>query len=156
MRKQLAIPALIMAISMIPASFADSGVYTIEAEDKSFDVQYSLDGQVIAMDADTQSTSILVGITDVEDSVFEITFPPELLAAENADFIVLVDGLETDYLISYDEDTPTISFGIPALTQEIEIIGTTVVPEFPFGALLTLGAVVSVAMLLAKRRTIFK
>lgn len=149
LRKILGIFATLLLFAPL-LSYADQNVYQINEEGKTFDVKYVLDGNVLAMDADVESTSILIGTTNVEDSIFEISFPSELLAAQDADFIVLVDGFETEYTVTYDGDNPSISFPIAAGTEEIEIIGTSVVPEFPFGALLVMGVVASIAVLLTK------
>ncbi|NDB32276.1 MAG: hypothetical protein EB150_04615 [Nitrososphaeria archaeon] len=153
--KTILILAIIVAISAVPASFAEST--TIQADGKSFDVQYSFDGELLAMDIDQESKSLLVGLDGTKESTFEITFPSELLSAENGDFVVLVDGLEEDYTITYDNNKQTLTLPIPEETQEIEIIGTSVVPEFPFGVLVVMGVVVSVAVVFSRSRlAIFK
>lgn len=147
----------IAAISAIPLSFADEGTETIEVEGESFDVSYSVNGELLAIAVDQESTSLLVGLDQVQESTFTVSFPSELLAAEDASFVVLVDGLETDYTISYDGDNPTIMVPIPEATEEIEIIGTSVVPEFPFGVLAIMGVVSAVALVFSKSRlAIFK
>ena len=143
---------MVVAISTIPLSFADEGVETIEAEGESFDVSYSFDGELVAIQVDQESTSLLVGTTNVQESILEISFPSELLAAENAEFVVLVDGLETDYTVSYADNNPTIMIQIPEATEEIEIIGTTVVPEFPLGVLAIMGVVSAMALVFSKTR----
>ena len=143
---------MIAAISTIPLSFADRGVETIEAEGESFDVSYNLDGELVAIQVDQESTSLLIGTTNVQDSTFEVSFPSELLAAENAEFVVLVDGLETDYTISYADNNPTILVQVPEATEEIEIIGTTVVPEFPLGVLAIMGVVSTMALVFSKTK----
>jgi len=155
--KAILLLAVVAAISAIPLSFADEGTIAVDAERKSFGVSYSVDGQVLAIDVDTESTSLLVGLDKVQESTFSISFPSELLAAENASFVVLVDGLETDYTVSYDGNNPTITIPIPEATEEIEIIGTSVVPEFPLGVLAVMGAVSAVALVFSKSRlAIFK
>lgn len=155
--KTLLFIAVIAAISAVPVSFADSGTYQIEAEDKTFDVSFSFDGELVAMDVDTESTSLLVGIADTQESTFEISFSSELLAAENAQFVVLVDGLETDYTISYNDNDPTITVPIPTDAEEIEIIGTSVIPEFPLGVLAIMGTISALGLVLSKSRlAIFK
>jgi hypothetical protein len=147
----------IAAISTIPLSFADEGIQTIEAEGEFFDVSYAVDGELLAIGVDQESTSLLVGLDGVVESTFTISFPSELLAAENASFVVLVDGLETDYTASYNENNPTITMQIPEATEEIEIIGTSVVPEFPLGVLAIMGVVSAVALIFSKSRlAIFK
>lgn len=155
--KTLLFIAVIAAISAIPVSFADSGTYQIEAEDKTFDVSYSFDGELVAMDVDTESTSLLVGTQNVQESTLEISFSSELLAAEGAQFVILVDGLETDYTVSYNGNDPTITIPIPTDAEEIEIIGTSIIPEFPLGVLAIMGAISALGLALSKSRlAIFK
>jgi hypothetical protein len=144
--------SIIAILSVIPLSFADSGTYEIKSDGKTFDVTYGFDGELIAISPDKESTSMLIGITNTEDSVFEIGFPSDLLSAQNAEFVVLVDGLETDYVVTYDGNDPTISFPIEAGSEEIEIIGTSVVPEFPFGALAIMGIVSTMAIFFSRTR----
>jgi hypothetical protein len=156
MKNHLLAISAAMILSVIPLSFADVGTYQLEVDDKTFEITHSFNGELIAIDVDEESTSLLIGTTNVEDSTFEIGFPSELLSAQNAEFIVLVDGLETDYIITYDGDNPTISFPIEAGSEEIEIIGTSVVPEFPFGALMVMGIVSSMVILFSRAKIFFK
>ena len=144
--------AALAAVSAIPASFADSGTYKVQSDGKSFDVTYSFDGDLLSMDADTESTSLLIGVKDVQESTFVVSFPSELLAAHDAQFVVLVDGLETDYTVSYDGNNPTITVPIPTDTEEIEIIGTSVVPEFPLGVVAVMGIVGTIAIIMSRNR----
>jgi hypothetical protein len=146
--------AVIVLFSVIPASFAET--YKLDVDGDTFDVTYSLDGQVIAMQADQESTSLLIGITEVEESVFEIGFSSVLLSAENGEFVVLVDGLETDYSIEYDGDDPMLAFQLEAGSEEIEIIGTNVIPEFPFGAIAMMGAVSVMVLVFSRAKSLFR
>lgn len=152
----MALSVFILAFFIMPLAFADSGVYSLETHERVFDIEYDFDGTILAMDVDTQTTSLLIGTSDVEDSIFSVSFPSEVLAATDADFIILVDGLETDYLITYDGDNPNISFPVPALTEEIEIIGTSVIPEFPLGALAIMGVMSSAIVIFARRNRLFR
>lgn len=146
----------IAAISVIPISFADTNTYQLKAEGKTFDITYSLDGKIIAMTADQESTSLLVGVTNVQDSIFVITFPSELLSASNAEFVILVDGLETDYTITYNENNPTITLPLEAGSEEIEIVGTSVIPEFPLGAIAIMGIVSATLVVLSRVKMQFR
>lgn len=146
----------IIGVFTIHVASAELSVHMFETEGQAFEIKYGLAGKLLAIDIDKESTSMLIGVYEVHDSMFEISFPPELLAAEQADFIVLVDGFETDYTIQYDGKTPHLMFPIPALTEEIEIIGTSVIPEFPFGPILIMGVVTAITVILAQRKIIFK
>ncbi len=130
--------------------------YRLEVDENVFDIEYSLDGDVIAMATDKETLSLLIATENVEDSQFTIKLPNDLIRAENNEFAVLVNGFEVDYDIS-GTDHIQMSFFIPTFTEEIEIIGTYVVPEFPLGVLMMFGAV-SVIVLLFQRtkKSLFK
>jgi hypothetical protein len=152
MQRHLSVIASVILFSIIPFVFADQGTYNLEAHGKTFDVTYDFNGKVIAMVTDQEATSLLIGIRDVKNSVFVISFSSELLSAKNAEFVVLVDGLETDYTITYDGNNPTITFPVLADSEEIEIIGTSVVPEFPLGALAILGIVSAILAVFSRTK----
>ncbi|MEW6043576.1 MAG: hypothetical protein AB1608_04890 [Thermoproteota archaeon] len=156
MKKYIYIIATFVMFSWLQISFADSGTYELTVDGKTFDITYSLDGQVIAIEVDQESTSLLVGITDVNESIFEIGFSSEVLSATNGEFIVLVDGLETDYTTSYDDGDPTITFPIESGSEEVEIIGTSVIPEFPFGAIAVMGMVSAIVLFMSRSKFIFR
>lgn len=145
----LAIAALAI-MPIIPLSFADSGKYDIRIDDKTFSVQYGFDGKLISMDIDRESKSLLIGTTGVNESTLELSFPSELINAENDEFVILLDGTETDYTVTHADNMTKISLVIPIATEEIEIIGSSVVPEFPFGALAIMGAVSIVAVVFSR------
>ncbi|MDP3779868.1 MAG: hypothetical protein Q8Q69_01580, partial [Nitrosopumilaceae archaeon] len=115
-----------------------------------FEISYELNGDVIAMAVDENTTSFLIGITNVEDSNFEISLPTKLISAENNEFVVLVDGIEIDYDVYTQNDAAMLQFFVPANSQEIEIIGTHVIPEFPLGVLLVLITMIVIVTFVTK------
>ena len=139
------------AFLIIPniAAYADS--YRLTIDDQSYDVEYNFDGDVIAMDIDQETLSLLIATENVNDSEFQITLPNELIHAENNEYAVLVNGFEVNYAISESVDSH-LTFFVPAFTEEIEIIGTFVIPEFPLGALLVLGTVVGIIVIIQKSK----
>lgn len=128
--------------------------YHMEIDDNSFDIKYDLDGEVIAMEIDKELNSLLIGTENVKDSQFHITLPNDLISAENNEFAILVNGFEVEYKVIETGDT-NLTFFIPAYTEEIEIIGTYVIPEFPLGAVLTLGSITGAIILLQKSKKFF-
>lgn len=122
----------------------------LNTDDQTFEVRYSLDGQVIAMAIDHELNSLLIGITEVKDSAFQITLPQDLISAENNEFIVLVNQIEVDYNVSEQDDTATLSFFVPVDSEEIEIIGTQVIPEFPLGVLMVFATMIVAVTLVTK------
>jgi len=71
-------------------------------------------------------------------------------SVDNA-FAVLVNGLEVDYEILSDNNSSHLEFFVPFGTEEIEIIGTFVIPEFPLGFVLIFGTIMTVVCLVTRR-----
>ena len=128
--------------------------YHMEIDDNSFDIKYDFDGEVIAMEIDKELNSLLIGTENVKDSQFHITLPNDLISAENNEFAILVNGFEVEYEVGKTGDT-YLTFFVPTYTEEIEIIGTYVIPEFPLGAVLTLGSITGAIILLQKSKKFF-
>ncbi len=120
------------------SAYAES--YSLEIDDEVYDIKYDFNGDVIAMAIDKETFSLLIATENVNDSQFQIKLPTDLIRAENNEFAVLVNGFEVDYEVMETGDS-NLTFFVPAFTEEIEIIGTFVVPEFPFGTVLILGTI---------------
>ncbi len=130
---------LIIIISIFSQNLVYGESYQLTVDENSFEINYSTTGRVIAMAIDKELSSLLVGLENVEmDSVFEIDFTHELISAENNEFAVLVNGYEVDYSISTSELGSKLTIPIFTDTEEIEIIGTYVIPEFPLGIFMVL------------------
>jgi len=130
--------------------------YRLEIDENVFDIEYELDGDVIAMATDKETISLLIATENVEDSEFTVKLPNELIHAENNEFAVLVNGFEVEYYV-LDASDSHLSFFIPTFTEEIEIIGTYVVPEFPLGAIMLFGAVGVIVILIQKsKKSLFR
>ncbi|HXV51366.1 MAG TPA: hypothetical protein VD689_04490, partial [Nitrosopumilaceae archaeon] len=132
MKKEFFILALTIVFS---SNLVYGSNYSLETDDVSFEITYELNGDVIAMAVDENTTSFLIGITNVEDSSFVISLQNKLISAENNEFVVLVDGVEVNYVVSTQNNVSTLQFFVPADSEEIEIIGTQIIPEFPLGVL---------------------
>ena len=149
-------------ISMIPA-FGEShpeyfGIenpseYVLEIDEHVFSISYNVNAKVIAMAVDPELTSLLIGLENTSDSIFVIDLKHELISAYNNEFAILVNGLEVDYDIISDSNSSTLTFFVPALTEEIEIIGTHVIPEFPFGVIMGLVILFSTIILMSRTKT---
>ena len=131
--------------------FAES--YQLIVDENSFEIIYSIQGNVLAMAIDKELTSLLVGIENIsEDSIFSIEFPHEVISAENNQFVVLVNGVESDYAISTTDLGAKLTIPTPAFSEEIEIIGTHVIPEFSISVLIILFLLVTVSIFVSKSR----
>jgi len=152
LKNYLFVISTIVILSAVPLSFSESGNYDLEIDEGTFNLAYSFDGEVISMDIDKELPSLLIGTVNVNESTFDLSFPSELIGAENDEFIILLDGAETDYSVTHTEETTEISFVIPIATEEIEIIGTSVIPEFPLGVLAIMGIVSAMAIMFSRTK----
>ena len=147
MKKEFFIFTLVMIFS---SNLVYGSTYSLETSDMPFEISYELNGDVIAMAVDENTTSFLIGITNVEDSNFEISLPAELISAENNEFVVLVDWVEVDYDVSTQNEVSILQFFVPVDSQELEIIGTQVIPEFPLGVLMVFTTMIVIVTLVTK------
>lgn len=145
----------LMFFSILPEIHAEEKTYLLEIDEHVFNIVYDGDADVLAMVIDPELTSLLIGVETSHDSKFVINFPKEMLQAESDEFAVLVNGLEVDYQLSQDSKSYTLVIFIPSGTEEVEIIGTYVIPEFSFGPIFGLILMSTIALILSKFK-IFK
>ena len=108
----LIFPLLIFTTPIFAETLSDelsnSSQYALEIDEHAYSISYVVNANVIAMDIDPESTSLLIGLDNTYDSRFFIALEHELINAQNNEFIILVDGQETDYEISSDSDSSTL------------------------------------------------
>ena len=123
-----------------------------------FRTEYDINGgKVISIVPDTDANSIIVQIDTTDEGVFTVTIPREVMDAtingEDDEFFVLVDGEEVEYEETKTSTERTLTVAFPAGSEEIEIIGTFVVPEFGTIAMMILAiAIISIIAISAKSR----
>ncbi len=104
-------------------------------------------GTVTGARANTIDNSIIVSISSTEPGTLTLNPSSDVLRGV---FMVLVDGEEWDD-VEIDGNQVTVEF--PAGTEEIEIIGTFVIPEFgAIAALILAVAIISIIAVSAKTR----
>ncbi|MDG7054877.1 MAG: PEFG-CTERM sorting domain-containing protein [Nitrososphaerota archaeon] len=104
-------------------------------------------GTVTGARANTIDNSIVVSISSTEPGTLTVNPSSNVLRGV---FMVLVDGEEWDD-VEIDGNQVTVEF--PAGTEEIEIIGTFVIPEFgAIAALILAVAIISIIVVSAKTR----
>ncbi len=151
--QKLLIFGLILSVSfsILPSVFAEN-IYNLTVDEHSFDLTYEFSGDVIAMAIDPELRSLLIGVENTKDSLFRITFDNKLVSATNDNFAILVNGLEVDYDILDNDNSSTIRFYVEEGTEEIEIIGTHVIPEFPFSVFFGFVLMTSIVLIITKFR----
>ena len=131
---------------------------TIKVDGTNMTVTYSItNGKVLGIKADTQSKSLIVAIQTTGNGVLTITLPRALIDSKtkggvDEQYVVLTDGQEADFQETSTTKTDrTLTIPFEDGTQEIEIIGTQIVPEFgPIAALVLAIAIVSIIAVSAK------
>jgi len=104
-------------------------------------------GTVTGARANTGDNSIIVSISSIEPGILTVNPSSDVLGGI---FMVLVDGEEWDD-VEIDGNQVTVEF--PAGTEEIEIIGTFVIPEFgAIAAMILAVAIISIIVVSAKTR----
>ena len=130
----------------------------IKVEGTDFMVSYKITGgKLVSITPDVEAHSLTIAITANQDGSLEITLPRALIDAKMGDqddtFFVLVDGEEVDFEETTTSTDRTLTIQFPAGAEEIEIIGTVVVPEFGTIAVMILAvAIISIIAVSAKSR----
>lgn len=127
-------------------------------ERTDFSVGYSITGgSIVSIAPDDEANSLIITIDSTDDGELTITLPRELIDAkigdEDDDFFVLVDGEEVDFDETTTSSDRTLTIQFPIGAEEIEIIGTFVVPEFGTIAVMILAvAIISIIAVSARSR----
>ena len=99
-----------------------------------------------------ESNSLVILIDSLDDGSLSIALPRDVIDAKSSDgfddsFFILVDGEEALFDETISETERIISVNFPTGTEQVEIIGTFVIPEFGTIAIMIL--VVSIVSLIA-------
>ena len=153
----LILPLLIFTTPIFAQTPSDESTleYVLEIDDHTYSISYVVNADVIAMQIDPESRSLLIGLDKTYDSQFFIDLEHELINAQNNEFVILVDGEEVDYKMTSDSGSSAFEFFVPIGSEEVEIIGTYVIPEFPVGAIFGFVVMISFIMIFAKAKAPF-
>ena len=114
-------------------------------------------GKLVNLMPDVDANSLIVTIEAINDGSLTLTIPRSVMDAkfngEDDEFFVLVDGEEVDFEETKTASDRTLTIQFPVGAEEIEIIGTFVVPEFGTIAVMILAvAIISIIAVSAKSR----
>lgn len=146
---------IVPVFAQTPSDELSNSEYVLKIDEHTYSISYVVNADIIAMEIDPESTSLLIGLDNTFDSQFFIGLEHELINAQNNEFIILVDGEEVDYKMTSDSDSSTFEFFVPIGSEEVEIIGTHVIPEFPIGAIFGFAVMISTIMIFAKVKAPF-
>ena len=131
-------------------TLGDYSTITIEENDLFYKIT---GGQVLKIIPDTDSISLIIQIETFSDGDLLITLPKTVIDTSEVDFFVLVDGEETVFYAEQTPDSWTLRIPFYNGSEEIEIIGTFVIPEFgTIAAIILAVAITSIIVISAKTK----
>ena len=131
-------------------TLGDYSTITIEDNDLFYKIT---GGQILKIIPDTDSISLIIQIETFSDGDLLITLPKTVIDTSEGDFFVLVDGEETVFYAEQTPDSWTLRIPFYNGSEEIEIIGTFVIPEFgTIAAIILAVAITSIIVLSAKTK----
>ncbi len=132
--------------------------YSVEGTDAT--IGYTITGgKVLSIVPDVEGLSLIIKIEATEDGSITLGIPRAILDArteggdDDTEFFVLVDADETDFDEAVTDITRTLTIEFPAGAEEIEIIGTFVIPEFgTIAAMILAVAIISIIAISARSK----
>lgn len=125
------------------------------------DVQYSIEGGIVKdMSIDKNNFALIVLIESTDRGTISLEIPREMLDAKKQDktdetFIVLIDGIEAPYQEAItDSDARIITINFEKGDSNIEIIGTTIIPEFGIIAVMILAIGIMIMVFVTKKNKV--
>ncbi len=114
-------------------------------------------GRLLSIMPDVNANSLIISIDATEDGSLTLTIPRSVLDATINDgddeFYVLIDGEEVEFTETTTATERVLTIAFPAGAEEIEIIGTFVVPEFgTIAAMILAVAIISIIAVSAKSK----
>lgn len=107
----------------------------VPVDGSEFKIKYLMsEGMIKQIYPDEDAKSLILQIDSVSNGTLAIKLPREVIDAkfgeDDDDFFVVVDGEEVSFEETKSGNERTLSINYPAGAEEIEIIGTSVIPEF--------------------------
>jgi predicted secreted protein with PEFG-CTERM motif len=130
-----------------------SQIIILEDNELSYDLTCA---EILGMTPDTEMKSLIIEIKTDCDGDLTITLPKDVIDTDEEGFFVLVDGEEVNHDAVSVPGFWTLTIPFTYGSEEIEIIGTFVIPEFgTIAVLVLLTAIVTIVVISAKNKQIF-
>ena len=136
-----------------------SEIVGVEVQDSvlvvdGIDVNYTITGaKIISMTPDLDAKSLIIKISTTNDGELVITLPKDVIDTDEEGFFILVDGEETAFIEDLHDNSRTLTIPFYNGSEEIEIIGTFVIPEFGVIGMLVLAlAIIAIIAVTSKSR----
>ena len=131
---------------------------TVTVQDSIDLISYEItNAKLLNVIPDLDAVSLLIYIETTDEGSITLTIPRSILDASinggDDEFFVLVDGEEVDFEENTTSVDRTLTIDFLAGTEQIEIIGTFVIPEFgTIAAMILAVAIISIVAISAKSR----
>jgi len=131
---------------------------TVTVQDSIDLISYEItNAKLLNVVPDLDAVSLLIYIETTDEGSITLTIPRSILDASinggDDEFFVLVDGEEVDFEEITTSVDRTLTIDFLAGTEQIEIIGTFVIPEFgTIAAMILAVAIISIVAISAKSR----
>jgi len=141
--------------------------YPLKVGEKTYDIYYGYHGsfevdvnksdelpKLDSITINSEKKSLEVTMASVPTvSVLWLRLPFEVISAENSQYKLLIDGVDTQYDLTKFPNDYAIGMMMPKDAKHIEIIGTSVIPEFGAMSMIILGISVVGIVFLARNWT---
>ena len=128
---------------------------SIMIEDHSLDYDLTC-AEIQSLTPDIENKSLIISLKTDCDGELTITLPKDVIDTDEEGFFILVDGDETNHKASSVGEFWTLTIPFSYGSEEIEIIGTFVIPEFgTIAGLVLVLAISSIIIISAKNKQIF-
>ena len=135
------------------------GKYAVTILDEEYLLDYSITGgSIVSITPNADDKSLVIVIDTIDDGSLTITLPRTVIDALDGDmdgiYLVMVDRQESDDVEETKTSTDrTLVIEFSAGAEEIEIIGTWIVPEFgTIAAMILAVAIISIIAVTARSR----
>jgi len=125
----------------------------------TFDVEYSIEGGIVKdMLIDEEIFALIVIIESTDNGSISLEIPRYALDAKKQDetddiFIIIIDGIEAPYQETItDSNSRVITINFEQGDSDIEIIGTTIIPEFGTIAMMILAIGIITTIFVTKNK----
>ena len=140
--------------------------FSLQVDEQTFDVYYGFKGSLEVDISDLEvenpyASSMLLNQEKKSIQVFFeeheyagpvwIRLPTELITAEGGGFQLFIDDAEKPYELTYYANEISVGFFLPEGSQKVEIIGTSVIPEFSTLTVLVLGTAMTSLIILRRK-----
>ena len=148
------------AITFVPGGgFGDWRAFTIRAGEDIYQIQYLISGcnnRVTDIKADMERTSLVISLSTQSNGTLQLRFTPQILEAEDQ-FLAFADGVQTPVTDISSGTANAVQISFPPGTDEIELKGDYLIPEFSGIASLVLGmSVIGIMTLVIMHRNYTK